>query len=156
MRGNHLFSYGPPGMYILAFSVVHWAVEKTDQCENKHFKDERTLMGLSVPVCPCPTGPLSAAISVSSSDQKGDRAMVTRMRWRWTQGCAWRWQESWGRSTKESPQGLFFAVATSLSLSQHPHDCTGQTGTMWTRKVDRQKLFPTSADLYFSLIALEK
>lgn len=93
MRGN-LFSYGPAGIYFLALSVIHWAVEKTDQCENKYFKDEMTLMDLGVPVCPLPTSPLTAAISVSFSEQKGDRAVVPRMRWRWIQGCASRWQES--------------------------------------------------------------
>lgn len=88
MRGNLLFSHVPPSIYFLAFSVAHLAVEKTDQCDNKHFKDEMTLMGLGVPVCPSPTGPLTAAISVSFSEQKGGRAVVPRMRWRWTQGCA--------------------------------------------------------------------
>lgn len=80
MRGNHIFSCGPPGIYLLAFSLVHWAVEKTDQCENKYFKDEMTVMALGVPVCPSPTCPSTAAISLLCSEQRGESAVLTRMR----------------------------------------------------------------------------
>lgn len=103
------------------------------------------MMDLGVPACPSAMGPLTAAISLcffwaeKRQSRKDEMEMDTRMKMA-------------GELRKGGlSKGYCLLHPPACPCPCHPHDCTGQTGTLWRRKVDRHEFYSCfSSSLFFT------